>query len=208
LEHKASFDEDSTDLRQFKGLIRKAEARASSHILCLDPSKVLFLDLPFYEKGRYRQFKPSDEDVFALKNLCERIQPHQMYLTGSGAEPNSVAGLSFQLVMQALAECSNQPWISDCQVWIYESIERPWSPHEIDMAVPLSPDELAMKLDCLYHHRSQRRQTPFLEKPSGESWQAAEHTNRATARRYDALGLAEYEAMEAFRSDRNVVARR
>ena len=206
LESKAPFDEDSANLRQFKGLIRKAEARASCHILSLDSSKVLFLDLPFYEKGRYRQFKLSIEDVRALKELCERIQPHQIYLTGSGAEPSSVAGLSFQLLTQAFADCSNQRWISDCQVWLYESIERPWSPYEIDMAVPLSPDELATKLDCLYHHRSQRRQTPFLEKQSGESWQAAEHTNRATARQYDALGLAEYEAMEAFRRDREIVA--
>ncbi|MBV9490830.1 MAG: glucosamine-6-phosphate deaminase [Verrucomicrobia bacterium] len=206
LESKAPFDEDSANLRQFKGLIRKAEARASCHILSLDSSKVLFLDLPFYEKGRYRQFKLSIEDVRALKQLCERIQPHQIYLTGSGAEPSSVAGLSFQLLTQAFADCSNQRWISDCQVWLYESIERPWSPYEIDMAVPLSPDELATKLDCLYHHRSQRRQTPFLEKQSGESWQAAEHTNRATARQYDALGLAEYEAMEAFRRDREIVA--
>lgn len=205
LENKAPFDADSANLRQFKGLIRKAEARASCRILCLDPSKVLFLDLPFYEKGRYRQFKPSVEDVRALKELCERIQPHQIYLTGSGAEPSSVAGLSFQLLTQALANCSNQSWTGDCQVWLYESVERPWSPYEVDMAVPLSPAELVIKLDCLYHHRSQRRQTPFLEKQSGESWQAAEHTNRATARKYDALGLAEYEAIEAFRRDQDIV---
>ena len=204
LENKAPFDSDSTSLREFKGLIRKAEARASSRILNLDPSKVLFLDLPFYERGRYRQFKPSVEDIRALKELCEFIQPHQIYLTGSGAEPSSVAGLSFHLITQALAKCSNEPWTGDCQVWLYESIERPWSPYEIDMAVPLSPAELATKLDCLYHHRSQRRQTPLLEKQSGESWQAAEHTNRATARKYDALGLAEYEAIEAFRWNRDV----
>ncbi|HEY0791609.1 MAG TPA: glucosamine-6-phosphate deaminase [Chthoniobacterales bacterium] len=208
LESKASADEDSADLRQFKGLIRRAEARASCHILCLDPSRVVFLDLPFYQEGGYRQFKPSAEDVAALKSVCERIQPHQIYLTGSGAEPGSVAGLSFQLVMQALADGADQPWMNNCQVWVYESVERPWLPHEIDMAVPLSPDELATKLDCLYHHRSQRRQTPFLEKPASESWQAAEHTNRATARRFDALGLAEYEAMEAFRRHRDVAARR
>ena len=86
-----------------------------------------------------------------------------------------------------------------CQVWMYASSERPWYPEEIDMAVPLSPAELAVKLDCLYHHRSQRSQTPFVETQSGESWQQAENNNRATAQHYDRLGLAEYEAIESFR---------
>ena len=82
--------------------------------------------------------------------------------------------------------------MKSCQVWLYTSGEHPWSPHEIDMAVPLSPAELAVKLDCLYHHRSQRSQTPFLETQSGESWQQAENNNRLTAQHYDRLGLAEY----------------
>ena len=90
-------------------------------------------------------------------------------------------------------------WMKACQVWLYASSERPWSPHEINMAVPLSPAELAVKLDCLYHHRSQRSQTPFLGAQSGESWQQAENNNRATAQHYDRLGLAEYEAIESFR---------
>ena len=84
-------------LRQFKGLIRKAEARASCQILGLELAKVLFLDLPFYEKGRYRQFDSTEEDVAALRELCQRIQPHQIYVTGSGAEPGSVSGISFRL---------------------------------------------------------------------------------------------------------------
>jgi glucosamine-6-phosphate deaminase len=199
LEKKASFDEDSPALRQFKGLIRKAEARASCQILGLDLAKVLFLDLPFYEKGRYRQFNITGEDVTALRDLCQRNQPHQIYLTGSGAEPGSVAGISFRLLISALEECSSEAWMKACQIWLYASSERPWSPDEIDMAVPLSPAELAVKLDCLYHHRSQRSQTPFLGTQSGESWQQAENNNRATAQHYDRLGLAEYEAIESFR---------
>jgi glucosamine-6-phosphate deaminase len=200
LEKKASFDEDSPALRQFKGLIRKAEARASCQILGLDLEKVLFLDLPFYEKGRYRQFNAADEDVTALRDLCQRNQPHQIYLTGSGAEPGSVSGISFRLLISALEECSAEAWMKACQIWLYASSERPWSPDEINMAVPLSPAELAVKLDCLYHHRSQRSQTPFLGTQSGESWQQAENNNRATAQHYDRLGLAEYEAIESFRS--------
>jgi glucosamine-6-phosphate deaminase len=199
LEKKASFDEDSHILRQFKGLIRKAEARASCQVLGLDLSKVLFLDLAFYEKGRYRQFNSTDEDVAAIRELCQRIQPHQIYITGSGAEPGSVSGISFRLVASALEECAAEAWMKASQVWLYASSERPWFPHEIDMAVPLSPAELAVKLNCLYHHRSQRSQTPFLGSQSGESWQQAENNNRETAQHYDRLGLAEYEAIESFR---------
>jgi glucosamine-6-phosphate deaminase len=202
VDSKRAFDEDSADLRKFKGFIRKAEARASCQVLGLDLSRVIFLDLPFYETGRYRQFRPSEEDVSAIRALCERIQPHQIYLTGSGAEPSSVSGISFQLLCTALETCRDDAWLGRCQTWIYAAAERPWPIHEIEMAVPLSPAELSVKLDCLYHHRSQRSQTPFLENQSGESWQQAEHNNRVTAQHYDRLGLAEYEAIESFRRSR------
>jgi glucosamine-6-phosphate deaminase len=207
LENKASFDEDSPLLRQFKGLIRRAEARASCQLLGLDLASVLFLDLPFYEKGRYRQFHSTEEDLIVLRELCQRIQPHQIYITGSGAEPGSVPGISFQLVASALEQCADEDWMKACQIWLYASSERPWSPDEINMAVPLSPAELAVKLDCLFHHRSQRSQTPFLGAVSGESWQQAENNNRATAQRYDRLGLAEYEAIESFRQHKETEVR-
>jgi glucosamine-6-phosphate deaminase len=199
-EKKAPYDEDSRELRRFKSLIRKAEARASCQILGLDLERVRFLDLAFYEKGRYRQFRWGPEDVKSITNLVCSIQPQQIYLTGAGADPSSVSGIAFQLGFAALQACANEPWYSDCQIWLYASNERPWPPHEIDMAVPLSPAELAIKLDCLYHHRSQRSQTPFTDTQAGEGWQQAEQINRMTAQQYDRLGLAEYEAIESFRA--------
>jgi glucosamine-6-phosphate deaminase len=199
-EKKAPFDEDSPELRRFKGLIRKAEARASCQILGLDLKRVRFLDLPFYEQGRYRQFRWAAGDVKSVASLISSTQPHQIYLTGAGADPSSVAGIAFQLGSAALQANTSEPWFSNCQVWLYASNERPWPPDEIDMAVPLSPAELAIKLDCLYHHRSQRSQTPFTETQAGEGWQQTEQINRATAQHYDRLGLAEYEAIESFRA--------
>jgi glucosamine-6-phosphate deaminase len=198
-EKKAPFDEDSRELRRFKGLIRKAEARASSQILGLDLKRVRFLDLPFYEQGRYRQFRWGPDDVKSIATLISSIQPHQIYLTGAGADPSSVSGIAFQLGSAALQACTSEAWFPNCQIWLYASNERPWPPHEIDMAVPLSPAELAIKLDCLYHHRSQRSQTPFTETQAGEGWQQAEQINRTSAQHYDRLGLAEYEAIESFR---------
>jgi len=201
---KAPFDEDSRDLRQFKGLIRRAEARASCQILGLSLDRVSFLDLPFYEQGRYRQFRWGPQDVDLVTTLMRSREPHQIYLTGAGADPSSVTGITFQLVSAAVQGCRGESWLSNCQIWIYASNERPWPPDEIDMAVPLSPAELAIKLDCLYHHRSQRSQTPFTETQAGEDWQQAEQINRTTAKQYDHLGLAEYEAIESFHRLKNV----
>jgi glucosamine-6-phosphate deaminase len=199
-EKKAPYDEDSRELRRFKGLIRKAEARASCQILGLDLQRVRFLDLPFYEQGRYRQFRWTPDDVNSIAALVRSVQPHQIYLTGAGADPSSVSGISFQLGSVGLEDCANEPWYPNCQIWLYASNERPWPAYEIDMAVPLSPAELAIKLDCLYHHRSQRSQTPFTGAQAGEGWQQAEQINRMTAKQYDRLGLAEYEAIESFRA--------
>ena len=193
---KAPFDEDSQDLRRFKGLIRRAEARASCQILGLSLDRVCFLDLPFYEQGRYRQFHWSKEDTDLVIGLIRSRKPHQIYLTGAGADPSSVSGIAFQLLSAALETCRDE--VRNCQIWVYASNERPWPPQEIDMAVPLSPAELAIKLDCLYHHRSQRSQTPFTDTQAGEGWQQAEQINRSTAQQYDRLGLAEYEAIESF----------
>jgi glucosamine-6-phosphate deaminase len=193
---KAPFDEDSQELRRFKGLIRRAEARASCQILGLSLDRVCFLDLPFYEQGRYRQFRWCTEDTDLVIGLIRTRKPHQIYLTGAGADPSSVSGTAFQLVSAALEACWDE--VRNSQIWVYASNERPWQPQEIDMAVPLSPAELAIKLDCLYHHRSQRSQTPFTDTQAGEGWQQAEQINRATAKQYDRLGLAEYEAIESF----------
>ena len=207
-DNKAPFDEDSQDLRRFKGLIRRAEARASGQILGLSLDRVRFLDLPFYEQGRYRQFRWTSEDIELVSDLIRSGKPHQIYLTGAGADPSSVSGIAYQLVSAALQRYRQEAWLQNCQIWVYASNERPWPPHEIDMAVPLSPAELAIKLDCLYHHRSQRSQTPFTETQAGEGWQQAEQINRATAKQYDRLGLAEYEAIESFRGLKKSAAHR
>jgi glucosamine-6-phosphate deaminase len=199
LNSKGPFDEDSRELRRFKGLIRKSEAYASAQILGLGSGSIQFLDLPFYERGRYRQFRTGKEDIEEIVTLCERLEPHQIYVTGSRSEPGSVSGIAFQLVTTALEQCPKKGWLATCQIWLYATGERPWLPHESDMTVPLSPAELGLKIDCLYHHRSQRSQTPLSDAQTREVWQQAEHTNRSTAKHYDRLGLAEYEAIETFR---------
>lgn len=194
---KNPFDPDSTQIRRVKGLLRRSEARASLQTCGVAASQVRFLDLGFYERGRYRQFRPDDNDVQAIVTVLRELSPHQIFTTGDRDDPSSVTGVCFDLVRRACEKVADEPWFADCRVWLYRGVEMPWDAAEIDMAVPLSPRELAQKSQAVFHHRSQRSQTPVA---SGlrEPWQQAEQHNRDLAVTYDQLGLANYEAIEAF----------
>lgn len=198
LQAKSPLDQDPLEVRRLKGLIRRNEARASLRLSTVRPTRIRFLDLPFYEKGRYRQFRIGEPDVAALKSLLTELQPHQIFATGHLDDPSSVAAICWSLLREALKSCATDPWRQDCRLWLYRPPTRPWNPAEIDMAVPLSPTELALKIQAIYQHKSQRSQTPFADASLHEAWQQAEANNRTTARDYDALGLAEYAAIEGF----------
>jgi glucosamine-6-phosphate deaminase len=190
---------DTTDTRRLKGLLRRGEARASLRLAGLPAGTERFLDLPFYENGRYRQFAPGQADADALRALLEEIQPHQIFTTGLGQDPSSVGAVCFEILRTALATQPDSGWRGDCRVWLYRTPDKAWSAHEIDMAVPLSPAQLARKVQTIYQHKSQRSQTPVADPGPHEAWQQAEAAARRLADAYDALGLAEYEAIEAFR---------
>ncbi len=187
LEEKGEFGEDPPLLRQLKGLILRGELRDAAHALGLGADRVHFLDLPFYEKGRYRRFVTTDDDLAALSNLLERHKPHQIYCTGDAADPSSVAGITFKLLDAVLERCEGQDWCGTCSLWSYRGREKPLEAHEIDMAVPMSPLQLERKVRSLSRYGS----LSSLELNIADR-------NRQHAGDYDALGLAEYEAIEAF----------
>lgn len=200
LDEKGRFGMDTVEIRHLKGLLRRGEARASARLLGLDTGRLRFLDLPFYETGRYRRFQPGEADVAGLCELLEEIRPHQIFATGFNHDPLSVPALCFGVLRDALAVCEPDGWLADCRVWLYCGPGREWEAHEIDMAVPLSPDEFENKVQGIYQHQSQRSQSPSLDKgASSNTWNVASQLNHATAATYDALGLAEYEAIEAFK---------
>lgn len=199
LSEKEPQDQDSLSLRRVKGLLREGEARLSARGLGLNSQQIHFLRLPFYSKGRYRQFNPGDEDRESVKSLFYRIEPHQIYLSGMKADPASVAGNGYQVVQRALRSCEKGSWIKDCRCWAYRGDDDEWGISLIDMAVPLSPDELQLKLNAIYQHKTQHGGGPVSKAREVEPWEAIEQLNRQTSRVYDALGMAEYEAMECFR---------
>ena len=188
IEGKGMFGDAPRRLRDLKTLIRRGEARDAAHSLGVPPAQVHFLDLPFYSEGRYRQFQMSNKDAARIGTLLDRLQPHQIYITGDLADPSSVQGMAFAAFRQAMNERAAAAWRAHCRVWLYRGHQREYEAHEIEMAVPMSPDQMARKLAA-----AQKFQTHALAD------QLDGARNRHTAEHYDALGMAEYEAIEAFR---------
>jgi glucosamine-6-phosphate deaminase len=202
LNQKGSFGADTAEIRHLKGLIRRSEARSSARTLGIESVKLEFLDLPFYEDGRYRRFVATEADVTKMCELLESVKPHQIFATGDGHDPLSVPALSFEVLRAALAKCASSEWINDCNIWLYKGPADEWEANEIDMAVPLSPDEFENKIQGIYQHQTQRNQSPSpssANKKSSNTWDLAREINRGTAKIYDNLGLAEYEAIECFK---------
>lgn len=187
LEEKGEFGEDTPVLRQLKGLILRGELRDAAHACNVTNDHVTFLDLPFYEQGRYRRFKSTEADVEALAALLKEHKPHQIYATGDAADPSSVSGICFKVLEATMKACKAEDWAGSTSLWLYRGKEKPLAAHEIDMAVPLSPMQLGRKARALSRYGS----LSSLELASPES-------NRENARNYDSLGLAEYEAIETF----------
>ncbi len=200
LNEKGLFGSDTTEIRQLKGLIRRSEARCSARSLGIRTEQLRFLDLPFYETGRYRRFVSGAEDVQAMRELLAEVKPHQIFATGYGHDPLSVPALCFGVLTEALKSFKGEDWLKDCYIWLYRGPGQEWETYEIDMAVPLSPDEFENKIQGIYQHQSQRSQSAGSpEKKTTNTWNLARQINQSTAIAYDALGLAEYEAIECFK---------
>ena len=200
LNSKGEFGFDTDNIRHLKGIIRRGEARSPSRTLGLDSSQLRFLNLPFYQKGRYRRFMLADEDVQLMVSLLNEIRPHQVFATGQGHDPLSVPALCFEVLARALEKCRNEDWFADCWIWLYRGPGSEWEAHDIDMAVPLSPGELDNKIQGIYQHHTQRsQQRGSADQRSLNLWNLAREINSGTARVYDSLGLAEYEAIECFK---------
>jgi len=198
LRNKKHNQMDIEAVRAVKGLIRRGEARAGARFCGLDDKHIHFLDMPFYETGRRRKHPISDEDIGIVVNLLEDIQPHQVYAAGDLADPHDTHRVCLEAIFQALRRLKDKKWVKNCWLWLYRGAWHEWSVHEIQMAVPLSPTELMKKRKAIFLHESQKDDPPFPGSDEREFWQRAEARNRATAETYRALGLAEYEAMEAF----------
>ncbi|HVU64853.1 MAG TPA: glucosamine-6-phosphate deaminase [Phycisphaerales bacterium] len=196
---KQSGQPDSPELQRIKGLIRRAEARAAARYSGVKPENIHFLDLPFYETGRVRKKPVGEEDVRIVVDLLEGVRPHQIYAAGDLSDPHGTHRVCLTIITEARSRLADREWMGACEVWLYRGAWQEWGPEEIEMAVPLSPEEVRRKRIAIFKHESQKDYALFPgPNDPREFWERAEDRNRATAALYDQLGLAEYEAMEGF----------
>ncbi len=198
LENKKSSEIDISEVRDLKGLIRKGEARSTSNFVGLSDEQIHFMELPFYETGTIKKKPLGAIDIQMTKDLIEKIQPHQIYAAGDLADPHGTHKICLDAVFEAVKQLKHQDFMKDCWVWLYRGAWQEWAIDEIEMAVPMSPDQVLAKRQGIFKHQSQKDGVVFQGTDAREFWQRAEDRNRETALLYDLLGLSSYAAMEAF----------
>lgn len=199
INNKKKGEAEPIELRRLKGSIRRAEAKAACRQMGLtDPSHVHFLNLPFYETGGVKKGLLTDKDIQIVVDLLREIKPHQIYAAGDLSDPHGTHRVCIEAVLAAMEVVQDEEWVKECRLWLYRGAWQEWNLDMVDMAVPLSPDEVIQKRHAIYRHLSQKDIVPFPGEDKREFWQRAEERNQNTARLYDKLGMAEYQAIEVF----------
>lgn len=202
---KKSNQVDTPAIRSIKGLIRQGEAKATCRYVGIKDENIHFLNLPFYETGAIEKKAMGEKDIKVTMELLRKVKPHQVYCAGDFADPHGTHIVCFNVVVEALRRIkqeakgsANYEWINDCWLWLYKGAWQEWNMEEIEMAIPMSPDQVLKKRFGIFIHQSQKDMVPFQGDDSREFWQRAEERNAATANLYADLGLTHYAAMEAF----------
>jgi glucosamine-6-phosphate deaminase len=199
METKQPNQVDTLEIRNVKGFIRKTEAIAGARYAGLEDDHIHFMALPFYETGKTKKNPVSDLDIQQTMDLLQKIKPHQIFAAGDFADPNGTHIVCFKIILEALNRLrKTESWPKDCWLWMYRGAWHEFETHEIEMAVPLSPQEVERKKNAIFKHQSQKDRPVFPGDDAREFWVRAQERNRETAQNYDQLGLANYEAMEAF----------
>ena len=197
-EKKEDGTPEHPDVLFMKGTIRREEARHASRYSGLKDENIHFLDLPFYETGLVKKNPIGKEDMEIVKELLLKVKPDQIFVAGDLADPHGTHKVCLDAALAAIDEIKELEWMKECRIWMYRGAWAEWEMDHIEMAVPISPEELRLKRNAILKHQSQAESAPFLGDDERLFWQRAEDRNRATAEMYNKLGLASYEAIEAF----------
>lgn len=198
IQSKNADEPESSDLLKYKAALRRAEARGADRYLGVPEERVHFLNLPFYETGTVKKNPLGQADVDIIVKLLREIKPHQIYAAGDLADPHGTHGVCLDAILRAYNVVDGDDWFKECNTWWYRGAWMEWEIEKVDMAVPISPAELAIKRKAIYKHGSQNNGPAFPGDDPREFWQRAEDRNRNTADIYNRLGMAEYEAIEVF----------
>ena len=199
LKHKTDQVIDSPEMLRLKALIRRSESLAATRYLGLEDSNVHFLNLPFYETGMVKKNNLSQKDIDIVCELIEDIKPHQIYAAGDLADPHGTHKVCLDALFESLEVLKYKSYMEDCWVWLYRGAWHEWEPYQIEMAVPMSPDQVLKKRHAIFYHQSQKDGVMFQGDDNREFWVRVEDRNRLTAKKYNDLGLADYAAIEAFK---------
>ena len=186
-------------IRKIASLIREKESLAATRFIGLSDSNVHFLSLPFYETGKIKKNKPTSADLNIMCDLIKSIKPHQIFAAGDLADPHGTHKVCIDLLFDCLNKLKKLDFMKECWVWLYRGAWHEWESHEIDMAVPLSPEQVLRKRRAIFYHQSQNNNVMFQGDDEREFWQRVEERNREIAIIYNELGMADYQAMETFR---------
>lgn len=197
---KTSRQSDTQEIRNIKGLIRRGEAKATCRYVGIGDARAHFQNLPFYETGTIEKKPMGEEDIKLTMELLRKIQPQQIYCAGDLADPHGTHKVCLEIVFESLRriKAEGDAWVEDCWVWLYKGAWQEWDVTEIEMAIPMSPEQVLKKRFGIFIHQSQKDSVPFQGTDSREFWQRAEDRNANTANLYAQLGLTKYAAMEAF----------
>jgi len=204
LSQKKTNQVDTSEIRAIKGLIRRGEAKATCRYVGIKDENIHFLNLPFYETGAIEKNPMSQDDVNITTELLQKIKPHQIFAAGDLADPHGTHKVCLDILLASLQQLKKAPlgekaaWLKDCWLWLYKGAWQEWNIEEIEMAIPMSPDQVLQKRYGIFIHQSQKDMVPFQGSDSREFWQRAEERNENTANLYAQLGLTHYAAMEAF----------
>ena len=200
LKSKKPSDIDTLEIRAIKGLIRRGEAKATCRYVGLKDENIHFMNLPFYETGTIEKKPMGEEDIKLTMALLRELKPQQIYAAGDLADPHGTHKVCLDIIFESMRrlKAAGETWLKDCWVWLYKGAWQEWDISEIEMAIPMSPDQVLKKRFGIFIHQSQKDMVPFQGSDSREFWQRAEDRNGNTAALYAQLGLTKYAAMEAF----------
>jgi glucosamine-6-phosphate deaminase len=199
LESKLPSEIDLPEIREVKGFIRKSEAFAGARFAGLEDKNIHFMALPFYETGKIVKNPVTEKDVLLTMELLQKLKPHQIFAAGDFADPHGTHIVCFRIILEAMNRLrKTEEWTKDCWLWMYRGAWQEFETHEIEMAVPLSPKEVDRKRKAIFQHQSQKDHPVFPGDDEREFWVRAQERNSETAINYHKLGLADYEAIEAF----------
>tara|TARA_B100000575_G_scaffold150744_1_gene120196 strand:- start:14535 stop:16454 length:1920 start_codon:yes stop_codon:yes gene_type:complete len=199
LKNKQPDQKDSKELMDLKGFIRKREAMAATRYIGIKDSNTHFMNLPFYDTGRIKKNPHSKKDILITASLIKKIKPHQIFAAGDLEDPHGTHKVCLDIVLLALNTLKNESFIKDCWLWLYRGAWLDWDLHDIDMAVPMSPEQVIRKRKAIFFHQTQKDGVMFQGQDHREFWVRAEQRNSETAEKYKNMGLADYAAIESFK---------